>query len=444
MTTFLVAIAGLFAFIVTAVRGPKFCFNWVYFPVFLLVPLGIWIQVPALPDIDIRRAILLCMLVAALLSSRSELKAVESSRADKLIALVILSWGVSYAHQTDVMGFVHQLSSFGIDLWLPYYFVRRFWKTREDLSRAFLPALIATFVLSMLAVYEARMVNRGYAEFWGALAGTEVMHYFDMFRWGYLRAAVSFAHPITLGVTLATMTPLILLLGAVSTKWRRACAMVAAVAALGTLASISRGPIVGVLLAFVCIWLLYKKRGGIYVVLGLACAIGFPLAMSWLSEASQYVNAALDERGNVSSGYYRLALFMIYVDDIISGGLFGNPAQIGQDFAAAWSIDNSYIYIFLTYGWLGGFAFLLLAGVQLVMALRNVMRSDDTNRLFHAIIFASVFSITFSMLNVWFADDYAPLFVMLFGLVVNQSITPGPSMRKAGQDSEKIRRPIAY
>lgn len=432
MTILFVVLLTVVALTVAIKRGPATALNWVFIPVFLLTPLDLWIHIPALPDLNARRAVIICIFVVLLARPSRDTAPLAKSKVDTLMLLAIVAWSWSYGVHTDLMGFVHSMAALSVDLWLPYVLARRLWRNWNDLAEALLPLGFCALALAGLAVYEARMINRGYARIWDSLFDTGVLPYFEMWRWGFLRAGVLFNHPITLGVSFAMLAPLMLLWGKLVPRWDRWSRVAAVGCVLGAIATISRGPIIAAFLGVIVAVFMRKERRYVYALLGLAVVVSVPYLYNLLQDSMAYVQASLAERGNVESGYYRIALFMIYFEEIRAGGWFGNPQAVGQRYELAWSIDNSYIYMFLTYGWLGGFIFLLLGFSMIVIAMRATARSDGEGRVRMACIAGAAAATAFAILNVWFSGDYSPLFFVLLAVVVNMAGRASEATSPAG------------
>jgi len=434
MIIFIVFLLSVVTLGIAFKRGPATAFNWVFLPVFLLTPLDLWIHLPALPELNARRAIALCILIAMIARGKGEMSVPQRSSVDRLMLLAMVAWSLSYGVHTDVMGFVHSMAALSVDLWLPFILARRLWRGWDDLAKALIPIGFATLILALLAMYEARMISRSYARLWDDLTGTGVLPYFEMWRWGFLRAGVVFNHPITLGVSFAMLAPLALLWGMLVPRWRRLSKFTAAACVIGAVATISRGPIIAALLGLCVVWFMHKERRYIYPLIAVLVVAAIPYLYGLLQDSMAYVEASLAEQGNVESGYYRIALFMIYLEAIRAGGLFGNPASIGQEYEAAWSIDNSYIYMFLTYGWLGGAVFTLLVVSMIWLAVGQTRRLQGEERIRMACLSGAAVALAFAILNVWFSGDYSPLLFMLLAVIVNQTLPRTASPKSVNQE----------
>jgi hypothetical protein len=416
----LVAVMGLAA-AVSFLRGPRVALAWIYLPALMLIPLELTADVPVFPDLTSRRSAAVGLLVGAILSGRGAQLVPRWRGFDLLPLAAVTSFSISFALTTEPLGFVHAMAVGGLDWLLPYAFARALWRDHRDLRDALKPLAIAATLLAVLCLYEARMASRIAREFWSIATGLYVPGHWPFWRWGFLRAFGTFNHPIVLGVVFATLTPLMVIWSQLAPRYRRYARVAALACAAGCITSISRGPIVALLAGGTLGVFLARRRSAAYVAILLALPLVIPLAMGEFNDAVEYTQHELDSRGNVDSGYYRLALLMIYLDDISKVGWFGNENVVAQDYEAAWSIDNAYLFLFVTGGWLGGGLFLAMIFSLLTLAGQALGRDGGDARRVRAAGMASLLAMLAGMFNVWFSPDYAPLFFLTLGLVLNQT-----------------------
>jgi hypothetical protein len=279
--------------------------------------------------------------------------------------------------------------------------------------------------LALLALAESRLHIRFAYEFWHRLAGIAVPQWYigGGARLGFLRAMGSFTHPITLGVYFGTAT--LLLLGwkhlVPGRRWLTAAAVAASVT--GALASLSRGPLLALVIGYGFAKAVTKLRLRT-VVEGTALAIVAisPLLIDAVRELVASVNTDLAQTGNVeNTAHYRFALFVVYLDEIAHVGWWGDLSVVGRKFEAAWSLDNAYLFLLVVGGWVGGGIFLVMTGYVLWCGTRSVGASSGRERALRASALGAFLAMAVSMLDVWFAPDYAAFFFIVAALVVNQS-----------------------
>ena len=139
----------------------------------------------------------------------------------------------------------------------------------------------------------------------------------------------------------------------------------------------------------------------------------------------------MDERGNVESSHYRLALWMIYGKQIAEVGWFGDPSLIGAEYQKASSVDNAYLQLAMQGGWLGGGLFLWMATFLLVVSLRSIRRTRGIERRIRSAIGASFAMCLACMLNTWFNPCFTHLFWLTGALTINYTRIASKETRAA-------------
>jgi hypothetical protein len=425
MSELVVSSVFLAALVVCVLRGPHSSFGWVYLPTVILVPIAIEIELPGIPDLSVRRAALVGLALGALLTSRSAQLTPRWRWLDLLPLAAVLSFSISFGTLTTVRGFFRgfyvQLVSLGLDWLLPYVFARALLDNARHARAVLLPLVISFMVLAFLAVFEARIGYRLAGEFWHSLAGTEFLGYWDEGagrRWGYLRACATRGHPIVLGTFFATAAPLMILWGQLRRGSRLPVLSAALACVAGCVAALARGPML-VLLASTSIFTLiaYRLRSlGILVVLILVLAS--PFAFQAINETIEIINQDVRE-ATTDSALYRIVLVLLYADQDF--GLWGNQVIEGAEFENTYSIDNAYLFLFITGGWCGGTLFVAMVVTWFVLGLRGIPRRRGRRRKIISATLASFACMAGCMADVYFSPEYWPLFFFVGALVINQS-----------------------
>jgi hypothetical protein len=425
-----VAIALLFGLglIGAALRGARWAFAWIYIPILILTPYDLKLDLGGFPAITARGVGAVGLLVGAVFA-RSRQRLMPAWRwFDVLPLLTVLSFAVSYAQASDLKGFVHRLPVLTADWLFPYFLARVCLRSREDFAAALPAFAVANGVLAALALAESRLHMRFAYEFWNRLGGVPVPQWYigGGARLGFLRAMATFNHPITLGVFFSAAALVLLGWGLLVPSRRRAAAAAVAGTLLGAFASLSRGPLLGLAAGWLFAKALAKFRVKTVVAVG---ALGLAVLAPFLINATEEVVAAvetdLQQTGNVTNTTrYRVALFVVYLDELAHVGWWGNPDVVGRRFEKAWSIDNAYLYLFVVGGWLGGGLILAMTGFTLWIGVRSVAASAGRERALRATALGAFLSIAVSMLDVWFSPDYAAFYFVLSALVVNQASAP--------------------
>jgi hypothetical protein len=431
-----VAIAFLCATAAALVRGPHAALGWIFLPAALLVPRSIAIEIEGLPDLSVIRAALAGLIVGAVLRSGGREITPRWRPIDLLPVLATVSFAISYGLQTDLKGFLHRLAALTFEWLAPYVIGRASLRDARRTRQVLTPLVLAGAVLALLAVYECRMADRIAARLWHAVLGTHVPGFWlggAAWRWGYLRAFGTLGHPIYLGAVFAGLAPIAILLGLLRRSPRHTTWATAALLAAGCLSALSRGPLV-VLGGVSAFFPLLAARGrSLLLAAVLAGVFASPVALERFSDTLSATRLDLKDFGNTESARYRLALLLIYVDDIADVGWWGDPSVVGEEYEQAWSIDNAYLYLFITGGWCGGAIFVLLISLLYARGFRSIRALRGPRRQMLCATMAAFTGITGSMTNVWFAPDYATFFFLFAALLVDQTEPKWFPMRRVAR-----------
>ncbi len=421
MPGLLTGLIGLAALAGVAMRGVHWAFAWIYLPVAIVIPVEIVCQIAGVPDLTGRRAAGLGLVVGAMMTGTQHRLIPRWHWFDLLAFVPVLTLSVTYGLQTDFKGFYFRLADLTLDWVLPYVLTRGLLRDFGAV-RAALPALaLFTILVGGVAVYECRMVTHVVGHFWNQL-GFEVdvpMHR-EFRRWGYLRAAGTFGGALTLGTFFAMVTPLMVLWGWLDRRLRWLPKLAVFAGICGCAASLSRGPILALSAALLIVFLFAVSRKRAVLLLIGVCVVSAPFLLDLGAERAQYVDGQMKLRGNVSSGYYRIALLQIYGKRVLDVGWWGDPEVVANlEYRQAWSIDNAYLHLFLTGGWLGGGSFCLIVAILLARGGRRLGRLQGLERRLLVPVFASFFAISVCLGNVWFARQIEPFFWIAAALLLN-------------------------
>jgi hypothetical protein len=437
MSALLIGLVLMATLAALAVKGPRFAFCWMYLMVFALVPFGAVLEVEGLPELTARRAVTVAVLGGLLARRGSSAMASRFRWWDGLTWAAILSLSLSFGLRTSVFGMLSRLAELTLDWGFPYLLVRNLLTGPRGVREMLMPLSVATGVLALLSVYEARMASRVAVHLWNSIGlGVEPLSHHQNWRWGYLRACATFIGPITLGTYFACVAPLMLLWGRTgplgrSTRWVGLLASLA-----GCVAALSRGPLMALAAAGALFFLLARRAGRIVLVAAVLGLTAAPLVMENVAEHVSTIRQLIASEGNTpdQSGYYRIALLMMYGEAVGRVGWFGDPSLVGAVYEEAWSLDNAFLYLFFIGGWLGAGLIIAFAGVCLFRGVRGIAVSRGRERLARSCFTASFAAVVACMMNVWFAPDYAPLFWMTGALVLNHA---DPSRRNGSPGSPR-------
>ncbi|MBL8861145.1 MAG: hypothetical protein JNK02_03955 [Planctomycetes bacterium] len=441
MTPPLFVLLTLLATVLAVIRrGTPWTFARIYIPFILLVPSGILLEVRGLTELSPQRAVTVGIFLGSLLSGRIRELVPSWRKLDLWMLAIVLSYSVSFGLATDLKGFFHRLVTQSLDWGLPYLYARTVFRDLSGLRAVLPPLAICGALLGCFSLYEARMNDRLLAWIWNALLGYPVPDFWQNgggMRWGFLRAFGPYPHPLVLGTILVACAPLALGWSWLDRKRRLWSYFATSALCAGVLGPISRGPILALGLV-TSVFSMAAARLPALILTGIAALAGAVVFSDTAQDLVESTEADLAQEGNTESGKYRLALLMIYVEEIPKVGMFGDESVIGANYQAAWSIDNSFLFMYMTGGWLGGSLFLVLVAATCIRAYRALLSSSGVQRKVRACIAAAFTGLSICIANVWFATEIAALCFPLAALVWNQA-TPGwygsparPTSRTAG------------
>lgn len=423
MNELFVCLVGVAAFVAAGTKGPNWTFRWLYLPVLVLVPLEFQLSISGLPDMNVRRALMAGLIGGAVVAGRGGDLVPRWKQWDLLILSPVLSFAISYGVHTDFKGFYHRLALLGMDWACPYVLARSLLSTPASIRAALLPLGASVTLLAGLAVYECRMAMRLAMWMWQSAGfDVELPRFLYEWRWGFLRARASFGHPIALGTLFATVAPLMILWRLIEPRRRLWAGLAACACVAGCMAALSRGPMLALAgTSAICVPLALRKSSLALGVVALGILIA-PFVIDAAREETQFTRQRMELVGNVTSGHYRVALLLIYGRRIQEVGFWGDP-DLELEYEKAWSIDNAYLFQFLTGGWVGGGLTCLVVLVTLAVGARNVFRSRGAERHILTAILASFMVMAVCMLNIWFTPTFVPFFWIAAALIWN---TAGP------------------
>jgi hypothetical protein len=447
MTSAVIVLLALVATLAVAfARTPLHAYCWVYLPVLAVLPQGIVLNLPGFPDLSTGKMSILALALATWLSPTRRGRTTWRF-VDSVPACLVLSFSISYGMQTDFMGFVHMVTRLALDWGLPYYVTRTLITDTAALKACLTPLALIAVALGVMAVYECRFAARPLETFWARFDSTAVpqLSYAEQWRWGYLRAHTHFDHPLTMASFFVCTLPLVLLRGVLHGRIGSHALLAMAVVA-GVVASLSRGPISGmvaVVLAFTAAR--HWPRAFLWTLaLGLMALL--TPAMAVMGDVVRETEQGLQEFGNVDSGYYRVALVLLYGTRLGDYGWWGNPAVVAADYEAAWSIDNSYIFQFIMGGLIGGLLFAVFTLWTIASGYRRILRSSGRTRVVMCCVTASFTGMAVCLANVWFCPDIATFYWIAAGLVVGSRAFASPGAaapRPTSVDATRLLRPRA-
>lgn len=320
---------------------------------------------------------------------------------------------------------------------LPYVLGRLTFQTIAEFRSSLWVAAGVCLVLFLLSMSESiTKVN-----FVTAIASRGASYGFGaQYRWGLKRATGPLTHPIYFGLLLVMLLPwaleaywLVRQRVAVPRWWLWTPVLLAG----AIFFSMSRGPQMALIVALygVVVYLVPRWRSHL-IALGVAgvlmLAVGREVAWDalhvWSTEASEPERQMLmqidGEYVRYSGTNHRWLQVLVYRRALEDAGAFGFgqlqtavdlyvPGELQKFFK---SIDNQYLFMIVTCGYVGTGLFLGVAGCAMIYMVRMLQQMPRSEGRVVAANLAALVAVMLTMLTVWFASDYGYLWLFNVGM----------------------------
>jgi O-antigen ligase len=347
-----------------------------------------------------------CLLLPAFLAFKPE-PAERFGRLlmDKLLVayMVLIFWLVLEATNFTIalrLGVIYNIT----DIFLPYYVASRCLRRMEDVRDAAMSLIVPLLVLALIGLFEFSrhwLLYSSLPNFLGV--EWDLQHY--LARGTSLRAVGTMGQAIPLGYAMAVAIGLFLYAGKLipNRTWR---VLTVLLLLGGLIASLSRGPWIGVLLMYVVFTAAgrepVKKLSRVVV----GALIVMPLLL--VSPLGDTVVSYLPFVGSVQGGDtadFRAQLLTSSIDVFKRNPFFGSfdylrapELQSLRTGAGLIDVVNTYVGIALAYGAVGlvlFVGFFVVAGFRIFKAMRSIQNPDDERHVLGQALFATLVGILF-------------------------------------------------
>ncbi len=315
-------------------------------------------------------------------------------------------------------------------IWVPPYLLGRlFVAESRDLKHVMGPVCATAVLWSFLSVVE----GVSHVNLWQTFGGVQMENDITEVRYGMKRAFGSQAHPISWGVTLALVLPLMIEAARLAKRGEGPKWLVAAPWLMipGYIACGSRAvQLMALLIVVANLYFLFPRArpGILWVVLGLAVAFFafrgdiVELVSASVEDLNHPEYIVIDGEIHVYTGTkHRDLLFLVYKDAMADAGLlgYGNPLQnIPLDpyvDARFISVDNHFLHIYLHNGALGLVFFCVFLTCVMGNLLAVIVRGGDEVGL-ALTIFGAMVGMVITFRTVWMDMNFGWFFMLLCGI----------------------------
>jgi len=440
----IISLIPLFACLVAVfTRGTEFALRSVVLPVMLLLPTYYFWTARPLPSINFLDAAFLGLGVGM---AWFDLPRWRFSRCDVWMAIFLFSVGYAdrLAGRTTDSYFIWFNAL--VTALVPYMagkLLMEHKNSRIETSRRIIWLMVAVAVVS---TWEYVFKNNPFARMWNHFYPDQWSGWVTQIRWGFGRVAGPFSQSELAGTVFAFGFLLALWLAKTEYEERYGKVVIPtrlerAKWAIGGLLVIifmtqARGPWIGTILALsvASIGRAKDARRRAILVVGLLAGIGAPIYIV----SKEYISGPRVDYGSErETAQYRAELLDNYIPVAQNGGAWGwgstFPRIHGQT-----SIDNEYLFVWVTQGYVGGISFcLLLLEAALALVGQAVRVKTTEGRHFILTLFGVLVGIAFIIATVFLGAQSYPLFFFLIGWAQAVGVVRFPGRRLSETDTAK-------
>ena len=391
----------------------------VYLPVFMLFPIYYFWKVASLPPLDLSEAALVPLGVAMVLK---EWHRWRPSLMDLWLALFIFSTFYADSINHHAVGSTFELFSALCIALIPYMAGKLLIEHNGGRVPVLKRIVILLFAASIISAYEYRMGQNPFTLIFARFFPDERFAWKTQIRWGFGRVSGPYGQSELAGMMLFFGLVLALYLAYYhlwEPKFKRApwlpfrkSTVILWVIGITLLLTQARGPWIGSLVA-VPIAMIGRARRVLLasVVMGSLCLIGGPLTYIGLQH---YANAPASSAEQETASYRTHLL-----DNYIPVAKAGGPWGWGQDFPRApgqGSIDNEYLFVALTQGWVGLLSFCALSlGALYHLVMAAIYNPTKRDRYFAFSLLGILIGLLVTIFTVFLGNQPYELFFLLIG-----------------------------
>ena len=392
-----------------------------YIPIFMMFPTYYFWKVAALPPIDLSEAILLPLGIAILIKESHRWR---FAPMDVWVAIFIVSTYYADRRNGHTTASTFELFESLCTVLVPYMAGKLLIEHNGMRSVVVKRMIFCLFLASLVSIYEYRMERNPFSLVAAPFFPDEHFAWKTQIRWGFGRVSGPFGQSELAGMMLFFGLVMTLWLGynhLWEAKFSRApwlpfkkSTVIAGTLGIVLLMTQARGPWIGAIAA-IPISLIGRSRRVLRtaILVGIFLAVGGTAAYIGLKTyASTDGPTTSSEQENAQ---YRTQLLNNYIPVAQQGGPWG----WGQDFpriGGQGSIDNEYLFVALTHGWVGLLAFSMIALESLYYMLNAaIYNPTQRDRYFGYSLLGVYVGLLITIFTVFLGNQPFELFFLLAG-----------------------------
>jgi hypothetical protein len=359
----------------------------VYLPVFFLLPIYYFWKVAALPPIDFSEAALVPIGIAILIK---ELPRWRPSLMDLSVGLFIFSSCYADSLANRHTAYIFALFSNIVTALIPYMIGKLLIEQHHARVATVKRIVFLLFVACIISAYEYKMGQNPFTRIFRPFFPGETFAWKTQIRWGFGRVSGPFGQSELAGIVLIFGLVLALWLGYCHLwerhfhrfrRWPLSKSMTFIVLiGLTLLMTQARGPWLGCLVAVPVAMIGRARRvARTASITVLVLAVGLGAAYAGIKRYTSGPTTTEEQE----TAQYRSQLIDNYIPVAKEGGAWGwgsdFPRQHGQG-----SIDNEFLFVALTQGWVGLLAFGLIAAEAAVHCIASALLAPEKSDRYFA------------------------------------------------------------
>jgi len=412
----------------------------IYLPTLILLPHEFSVDIPVLPNLNFTQSAIIPIFLAYLFLSEKKLMPVKKGIRvlDVLVVSYALICVISEYYNTGMGDDGGQeqnlwrtvLHRNTLNIIIPYILARKLIHA-HGLTQDFAKILAICCLVSLaISAYEWRMVVNPYIEILKRFFPHKSdFQWIPDYRYGLVRISGPFGHPIHFGIGVATA----FIMNHWLTKngfWKKNFsflflnsylkgALIGLLLFIGLILTFSRGPLYSTIVALFILGLGYSRNRFIYLIgLGIVFAVTGVIVLQYLTYYSEIGREVADSQLE-RTAIYRANLINAYVEFMEEKFWFGWGAITWPRASSMGSIDNQYLFILITHGFI---ALSLLCTILVVSALKLFyagMRIPSKFRMNRSLAFtllSVIFMLSVAFITVFMTHQVEALSFIIVGL----------------------------
>lgn len=422
---------------------PQDVFITLFIPMLFFIPVHYDTKVvPGIPELSFWSAALLPAF--AVWAFRDHFEGYRFTLLDLLIVTHLIFVFISQAHNSSYKPgqklFFNEVTA----RLFPYLMVKAMFLNLEDRIRLLKAMTICAAIVAFFNALEFRLWVNVFDDFLRRVWPHSVPYGGGMKRGGFKRAAGSLSHPICAGYFFVMIAPIAIWLTKLKLfVKKRVGAIMATLCVLGVYVSISRAPMMAMVLTGAILYYGWSKYRTILTVVYVIVAIF--IGVTFVPKFYAYVNvtraeAVTDDQRNAAYRNELLAEYkpIIAEKPLLGWGRFGVPTVKGLD-----SVDNEYLCIILQHGKLALYPYVacIIWSICRVCSFLVGTRFDNPEAMLAWGLLGGLIGAAFTQTTVYAGTQTVQVFYMLFGMVEGLHLARGSQVTSEYQFNRAVTGP---